>query len=270
MARYQFLRTPRWILFTLLVIVLIIVMINLALWQLRRLHQREAFNHTVTARTAAAPAPFDRVIPPGTSIDGVRPAEWTTVVVTGTFDPSQEVLIRNRANDGQPGYHVVTPLRRSDGTAVLVNRGWIPLATSSSGTTPEPPAPPTGTVEVEGRVRPTQNPGAFQHRDPPTGHLTTLARIDIPRVAQQTPYPLEPVYVEMSASRPAPTASLPVPVPLPALDNGPHLGYAFQWAFFSLCAVAGWVLVVRKSARARDRAAAQQAAEHDTPEGALT
>ena len=90
-----------------------------------------------------------------------------------------------------------------------------------------------------------------------TGTLTTMARVDIPRVQQQTPYPIAPAYVEMSASNPAPSGSLPTLVPLPELDDGPHLSYAVQWLIFSACAVVGWVLVVRKSARARDQRAAK-------------
>ena len=258
MSRYRFLRTPRWIAFHILVVVLIVVMINLALWQLRRLDERQSFNDQVRTRTAAPAQSYDTVIPPGTSVDGARPQEWRTVTATGTFDTGAQVLIRNRSLDGAPGFDVVTPLRRSDGTAVLVLRGWVPLATSSS-TIPDVPVPPAGTVTVTGRVRPTQNPGALAARDPATGILNTLARIDIPRIQQQTPYPVAPAYVEMTSSTPAPAASLPALVPLPTLDDGPHLSYAVQWCIFSACAVIGWVLVVRKSAKARDQAAAQAA-----------
>ncbi|HKA05565.1 MAG TPA: SURF1 family protein [Acidimicrobiales bacterium] len=263
MTRYQFLRTPRWIAFSVLVLVLIIVMINLALWQLRRLDERRAFNDSVRTRSAAAAQPYDTVVAPGTTIDGARPQEWKTVTATGTFDTGAQVLIRNRSLDGAPGYHVVTPLKRPDGTAILVLRGWVPLTTSSS-TTPEVPPPPAGIVTVTGRVRPTQNPGALAHRDPATGVLTSLARVDIPRMQEQTPYPLAPTYVEMTASNPASPTALPTLVPLPELDDGPHLGYAVQWCIFSACAVIGWVLVVRKSAKAREQAAAK-AAQAGTP-----
>jgi surfeit locus 1 family protein len=264
MTRYQFLRTPRWIAFSVLVLVLVIVMINLALWQLRRLDERRSFNNSVRTRTAGAAQPYDTVVAPGTTVDGARAQEWKTVTATGTFDTGAQVLIRNRSLDGAPGYHVVTPLERPDGTAVLVLRGWVPL-TTSSGTTPDVPPPPAGTVTVTGRVRPTQNPGALAHRDPSTGVLTSLARVDIPRIQQQTPYPLAPAYVEMTASEPASPTALPTLVPLPELDDGPHLGYAVQWCIFSACAVIGWVLVVRKSAKARDQAVAKAAQDRTPP-----
>jgi surfeit locus 1 family protein len=260
MSRYRFLTRPGWIVFHVVVILLVILMLNLSAWQFRRLHERRSFNADVRSRTAAAAQPFDTVVPPGTTIDGARPEEWKTVDVTGTFDLSAQVLIRNRSLDGAPGYHVLTPLQRADGTAVLVVRGWVPLSTSNS-TTPDVPPPVTGTVTVHGRVRPTQNPGALASRDPADGVLATMARIDIPRVQQQTPYPLAPAYLEMTSSAPAPTTALPALVPLPELDDGPHLGYAVQWIIFSICAVVGWFLLVRKSARGHEQRAAAAAKE---------
>jgi cytochrome oxidase assembly protein ShyY1 len=260
MSRYRFLSRPGWIIFSVVVVLLVILMLNLSAWQFRRLHERRSFNAEVRSRTSAAAAPFDTVIPPGTTVDGARPEEWKTVTVTGTFDPSAQVLIRNRSLDAAPGYHVVTPLKRADGSAVLVVRGWVPLSTSNS-TTPDVPEPVTGTVTVEGRVRPTQNPGALASRDPAEGVLATLARIDIPRIQQQTAYPIAPAYVEMSSSSPAPTTALPALVPLPELDDGPHLGYAVQWIIFSICAVIGWFLIVRKTVKANDQKAALAARE---------
>ena len=260
MSRYRFLTRPGWIIFHVVVILLVILMLNLSAWQFRRLHERRSFNAEVRTRTSAPAQPFDTVVPPGTTIDGARADEWETVNLTGTFDPSAQVLIRNRSLDGAPGYHVLTPLKRADGTAVLVVRGWVPLTTSNSAT-PDVPPPLTGTVTVDGRVRPTQNPGALASRDPATGVLASLARIDIPRIQQQTPYPLAPAYVEMSSSSPAPATALPTVVPLPELDDGPHLGYAVQWIIFSICAVIGWFLLVRKSARAHEQRAAAAAKE---------
>ena len=35
------------------------------------------------------------------------------------------------------------------------------------------------------------------------------------------------------------------------MSEGPHLSYAVQWFIFSACVPVGWVLAVRKSARAR-------------------
>src|SRR6476661_5476985 len=114
MSRYRFLTRPGWIIISIVVVLLVILMLNLSAWQFRRLHERRSFNAEVRTRTSAPAQPYDTVVPPGTTVDGARPEEWKTVTVTGTFDPSAQVLIRNRSLDAAPGYHVVTPLKRAD------------------------------------------------------------------------------------------------------------------------------------------------------------
>src|SRR5262249_34590664 len=148
--------------------------------------------------------------------------QWRTLSATGTYDVGHEVLIRNRSYQGQPGFHVVTPLKLADGRALLVNRGWVPL--TEDGSTPKPPPPPAGSVTGTGPARATQERGPFfSPRDPPEGTLQQLYRVDVPRIAQQTPYPLISDYVELLTSTPAGGDDQPVLVPAPELDDGPHL-----------------------------------------------
>ena len=249
MGRYRFLTRPRWVLFSAVMLGLVVLMVNLALWQLRRLHERRAMNAEVVA--AEHEDPIDATAP-----GSIR--QWRTLTASGTYDVSQQVLIRNRTYQGQPGFHVVTPLQLADGRALLVNRGWIPL--TEDGSTPTPPAPPNGPVVVTGRARESQQRGAFfSPRDPPDGTLRQLYRVDVPRIAQQTPYPLIGDYVELLTTTPAVADPQPVLIPAPELDDGPHLSYAGQWVFFSGCVVAGWILVVRRTVKQRARQAARAA-----------
>ena len=48
-SKYRFLFSPKWLAFHLLVVVLIVTMVNLAFWQLRRLDERRDFNAQVRA-----------------------------------------------------------------------------------------------------------------------------------------------------------------------------------------------------------------------------
>ncbi|HEY8092235.1 MAG TPA: SURF1 family protein [Acidimicrobiales bacterium] len=250
MSRYRFLRQPRWVLFSALMLGLVVLMVNLALWQLRRLDEKRARNDRIAEAVAAAPLTL------GNSSDL---PEWRTVSATGTYDVAHQVLIRNRSFDGQAGFHVVTPLRLPDGRALLVNRGWIPLVSAGSDA-PAPPPPPTGRVSVNGRVRPSQHKGRFlSPTDPPEGTLEQLYRVDVPRIAQQVPYQLLPKYIELISTAPEPTAPAPALIPVPEPDEGPHLAYAGQWIFFSCCAVAGWILVVRRTAKASSTSVAAPA-----------
>ena len=99
--------------------------------------------------------------------------------------------------------------------------------------------------------------------DPPQGRLASLARTDVNRIDQQTTLDLVPVYVELTnATRrdgsaitfgdsmaDSGAAPLVRPLPPPALDAGPHLGYALQWFSFALVAIVGYTLVLRHQAR---------------------
>jgi surfeit locus 1 family protein len=255
---YRFLRRPRWVLFTVVILGLVVLMVNLALWQLRRLDQRRQFNATVTSHSQVAPEPIEQVLTATT-----RPAavDWRRVTATGTYLADQQVVVVDRSQDGAAGVDVVVPLRLADGTLVLVDRGFV------ESSRPVPATPP-GTVTVLGRLRGTETHhfGAIDDTGP--GPFTELHRLNVPLLSRQlaarTGGSTLPMYLDMLSSEPADPAVAPVPDP--QLDDGPHLSYAIQWCFFSLCAIAGWVLAVRRSARKRQQQAAADAA-HPAPSG---
>lgn len=253
----RFLLKPRWIAFTLVVVLLVVLMVNLAFWQLRRLDERKDLNREIRTRQAAPTQPLDVLVPAGTPIGEAGAARWYTASATGTFDDGHQVRVRNRSQDGVAGEHILTPLVQDDGTGVLVNRGFLPANRGEMAI----PASPPGTVTVEGRVRTSQRRGSVGPADPADGTLDTLNRVDIERLARQVHYPLEPVYLELTA--PAPDSGLPALIPTPPLDDGPHLSYAGQWFLFSVCAVAGWVLVVRKTMADERKQAARVAKVHE-------
>jgi surfeit locus 1 family protein len=249
---YRTFLRPRWIAFHVLIALLVVLMVNLGLWQLRRLDDRQDRNRTVRERSELTAEPVTDWLTPTSGDDAVAAAEWRPLAAEGTYDDASTILIRNRTLDGAVGYHVVTPLVLDGGTAVLVNRGFI--ARGAAADAPDPPPAPPGPVAIVGRARPTQERGLFGPPDPQDGTLTEAQRIDVARVAAQLPYPLLPAYLELLTTSPASPGSQPALLPLPALDDGPHLSYALQWFFFSALAVTGWVLAVRRSAAsARER-----------------
>ena len=113
--------TGRWLIGHIVVLLALIILINLGLWQLRRLEQRRNLNATILA---GLNAPL--VVLTGEPVEP-EALQRRRVSVTGWFDNEATIAIRNRPFQGQPGVRLVTPLRIKDSDrAVLVDRGWIP------------------------------------------------------------------------------------------------------------------------------------------------
>ena len=239
-SRYRFLISPKWIAFHVLVVVLVVAMINLAFWQLRRLDQRRQFNAKVRENANQPIADLDDL---GDGIAAPSTIEWRRVRVTGTYLTGHQFLVVNRSQNGETGRNVVDALQLADGTLLLVNRGFVSNAA-------RPPALPKGSVDVIGRVRVSERRATGQAADDSAGVLTEIRRIDVGVLAKQFDAPVLPVYVERLESSPPDAASLE-PIVAPTLDEGPHLSYTIQWFIFSACTVAGWVLAVRRSLAAR-------------------
>ena len=262
---YRFLVRPKWIAFHLLVVVGIVAMVNLGLWQLRRLDARQAFNATIEARYDEPPVAFDDLVPllaaPHDEI--LDEYEWRPVTASGTYLPDETLFVVNRSQNGRAGRNVVVPLRLADGRILIVNRGFVPLAT-------DVPPIPADDVELVGRLRRSQERGLGQLSDPAEGDLVEVQRVDIPRLASQLPGEVIPMYVDLVASQPSEALPFPEPVAAPDLGEGNHLSYAGQWFIFAIAVAVGWVLAVRRSARAHRRAHEQPERGSIEPEHAST
>ena len=231
-----------------LVAALVAALASAGLWQLDRLDQKRERNDLIAARSELPTADVVGLAGPD-AYDAVEALEYRIVEATGSYLVDEEVLVRSRSLNGAPGSWVLTPLLLSDGTAVVVNRGWIPNS-GELHAVPEQSRAPAGTVRVEGLVRPTETRGRFGPQDPSEGRLTDLARADLARLDQQVDADLRPFYVQMTAQDPAPDLSrAPKPLDAPAMDEGPHFSYAVQWFIFTTVALVGYPLILRKKAR---------------------
>jgi cytochrome oxidase assembly protein ShyY1 len=237
-SMYRFLLKPKWIAFHLLVIAVIVVMINLAFWQLRRLDERREFNSQVRANANQPINPISDVLTPAIDPSTV---EWRRVRATGTYVPGHQFLVVNRSQNGETGRNVVDAMQLADGSLLLINRGFAP---NGAGT----PATPAGVVEVVGRLRLSERRTTGQLSDDGSGVLSEIRRIDVGLLAGQFDTTVQPMYVERLEATPADAAALQ-PIVAPMLDEGPHLSYTIQWFFFSGCVIAGWVLAVRRSVK---------------------
>ncbi|MGH3665115.1 MAG: SURF1 family cytochrome oxidase biogenesis protein [Egibacteraceae bacterium] len=242
----RFLLAPRWIVAHVVVIAIAVAFVNLGLWQLRRLDERRATNALVTERMTAAPQPLDDLL----AAEGDEPSAlaFRRVTATGRYAPDSEVLLSPRADNEQPGHHVLTPLATPDGPALLVDRGWVPFELD------RPPvaeaAPPSGEVRVSGILIPGERAERYGSRSG-SDRLTFVSAVDPARVETVAGLTLRPYWLLLTGQRPATQRQLPrLPMP-PEASEGPHLSYALQWFAFTLIGLVGYPLLIRKSLRAR-------------------
>jgi surfeit locus 1 family protein len=237
--------TPRWIAASLIVVVLAVVFASLGFWQLRRMEERQLQNTISASRFQDASLEAEQLIPSmAGDPDGLR---WRRVLATGEFRPEDEVLIRSQVQFGVAGFHVITPLVLEDGSAILVNRGWVPLDLDQVPVTLAPPPP--GTLTVEGWLEPTQVRRALGPADPESGRLTAMNRVDVERIQEQVETELAPMYMVAMGEQ---GNELPIPLDPPSFDDeGPHLAYAIQWFSFLVIGLVGYWFLVRRSLRPR-------------------
>jgi cytochrome oxidase assembly protein ShyY1 len=226
------LREGLWLRLLIAVAVLSVAFVYLGRWQYHRHEAKVARRDVIAANYDAAPVALAQVLPDPST---VLPAsgQWTSVEVTGVYEPGGQVLIRNRPLDGQYGYEVVVPLRTASGAALLVDRGWLPPGEDFVRPA-SVPAPPGGTVTVVVRLRPGEPPIDTQ---PP---LSQQLRIDLARIAAVAGGEVyRGAYGVLASEQPVATPS-PTLLERPDDGLGPHFAYAFQWWFG---AVAAWGLL---------------------------
>lgn len=236
----------RWIFATLLVIIAMSVMVRLGIWQLDRLEQRRAFNERVSAQIAQ---PLLDLNSEAKNPDLVN-MEYRSVVVTGHYDHSQEVALRNQVWGNHYGVHLLTPLKiiGSD-QSVLVDRGWVPIEGQTAEDDNWEQYKETGIVEVHGVIRASQSKPDYGSRTDqivaPGERLIAWYFANVERIDEQIPYSLLAVYIQQ-APDPAWTEMPIRSEPDLDLSEGPHLGYAFQWFTFAALLGLGYPLFIRK------------------------
>ncbi len=247
MSIVRLLFSRRWWWTTLLVLIAIGVTVRLGFWQVARYHENEAIAEHLVAMQSASPVTLTGKNAPA----DILGMEYRPVQATGAYDFSRQIAIRNQiwlqvwGND--VGYDLVTPLVFPDGSAILVDRGWIPMADNTPSSWHQFDQP--GQITVRGIVRLSTKPefgGEIVPTLAPGETVTSLWNlIDIPSLQKQISYSLLPVYIQ-EAPDPAFTAlpyrSLSQPDPTSASTN---VGYALTWFSFAALLFGGYPLYLR-------------------------
>jgi surfeit locus 1 family protein len=181
--------------------------------------------------------------------------EWRAVKVIGEYDFENQVALRNRYNGDQYGYHLMTPLLfdtstalSAGGTAVLVDRGWIPAEGNSAPDDWRQYDEP-GAMTVTGQIRLGQDKpaiGGVADALPEDGSpLWVWNNADVENIVLQMPYPILNVYIQPDVD--ADDGTPPIPFqPEVVLTEGSHFGYALQWFTFATILFVGYPFYLRQ------------------------
>jgi len=217
---------------SLVALALIILCFIAAQWQYHRGVDRHARNSMIEANIAAPSITLATA-----ESDPVK-NEWRTVITAGSFDASQNILLRNRYFEGKYGFEFLTLFETSNGQKFWVDRGWL-VAGKDALTAPLIPTTPTGEVEISGRLR--------LDTSLPRGSFFALPANGIGLISKwnaQKEVVTEGFYLDLLNGS---TAELTpsVAAQLPELSDGPHMAYALQWVFFAGLVGYGRILVRR-------------------------
>jgi len=206
---------------TVLSLIAFVVLIALGVWQIERRTWKLALIDRVEQRVHAPAQP----IPSRASWPSISAAsdEYRHVSVSGRFLHDRETLVQAVTEEG-PGYWVLTPLLRDDGTTVLINRGFVPSERRAPSTRQS--GNPDGQVVVTGLLRVTEPKGGFL-RDNVPQHNRWYSRDVAAIAAARDLQNVAPFFVDADAGSQAaggPIGGLTV-VRFP--NN--HLIYALTW-----------------------------------------
>ena len=205
-----------------------LLLLGLGAWQLERRTWKLGL---IAEREAALTAPPAHIA----AIDTDPPRfEFHRIEARGTFAHDHELYLTGQFLNDRPGWHVITPLLLEDGSALLVDRGFVPDQAK------DPAARAAGEVAgpatVEGILRLTTPPGSFTPANQPARNLwftrDAQAMAAATGLARVKPYFL----VAGPAANPG---GLPVGTPARVDLPNDHLQYAITWF-----ALAGAVLVI--------------------------
>ena len=190
-------------------------------WQYARGVARHHRNFVIASHVDQPITTLDAI---GSNVIG---AEWRKVSITGKFNPSHQILLRNQYSQGVYGFDLLTLFTDGDSRTFWVDRGWIAPGKSAT-LTPVLPKTSSTAVAITGRIRLDNSlpQGSFFAVSPGSKNL-----INKWNAQSGSTIKTETFYIDLlSASDPL--MSPAVPVELPELTDGPHMAYALQWLFF--------------------------------------
>ncbi|MDP1691960.1 MAG: SURF1 family protein [Burkholderiaceae bacterium] len=202
---------------------------RLGLWQLDRAARKLAEQAAIEAR-ARLPV-IDQLASLADSADAAPAQHHRLLRLAGRWSAAHTVYLDNRPMNGRPGFHAVTPLLLADGSALLVQRGWLPRDFQDRSRVADVPTP-DGDVSVSGRIAPPPT-RLYEFSAGEGGRIRQ--NLDLAAFARETGLRLRPLSLLLAESPASAGDGLQRDWPAPSAGMAKNRGYAVQW--FALSAL---------------------------------
>ena len=269
---------PRWIAGLVFAIVLSGVFVLLSQWQFGQSTKSDMPVAAITEEVK----PLTAVLKPAEFFPGS--AADQKVSATGSYDPQKQVLVPGRLHGGQKGYWIVSAFAVADAPA-LAGAGaspqtWIPVARGWVADPAEAVPPPSGTIELTGRLIPSESP--VPNTDAGPGRASAVSVAELINIWEVSSYPgfiaadtemAGPIDVSAAAGGPLQPLNIG-PQPAAQKLNLLNIFYAVEWVVFAGFALFIWWRLVKDDYRREledaldeePQAAEPQAAPQNSPQ----
>ncbi len=233
---------PRWIAGLVFALLLSGVFVLLSQWQFGRSTQNQSPVDTSVEQVK----PLTEVLKPGQFFPGSVADQM--VRATGSYDASKQVLVEGRLHDGAKGYWIVTAFA-VDGAPVLSGSGasprtWIPVARGWIDASDKAAPPPSGSIELIGRLLPSEAP--VPNTDPGPGRATAVSVAELINSWEVSSYPgFVAATAENAGGKDVSASGDLKPLNIPAQPpeqqvNWLNLFYSVEWVVFAAFALYIW------------------------------
>lgn len=213
---------------TIVTLALLYLMISLGFWQLDRAEFRDSLQQSILERKTFPPATLD------TLPVSQEERRYLPVRLSGYYDTERSFLLDNRIHAGRAGYHLYTPLLLEDGSAVLVNRGYVALGPDRNVLPETSVLDETGAIATPAKItitglldlEPSQAIRLSEYEHDTDSWPVVLEHIDLEEVAGITGMRFCDMILWLDEGG---TGALVYDMPALNLNSAKNIGYAFQW-----------------------------------------
>lgn len=202
--------------------------VRLGLWQWHKAEQKQEITRALIHHAGAVEVQAKDLVHPAK----VEALHLQTVAVRGHYLPQFSFFLDNQVEQGQAGFHVITPFLLSDQQHVVwVNRGWM------AGYADHQKLPTIATSQTEQVIK-----GLFWHQtkmgfrlDKPSDTWQAVQPVfDFAYLRKHVPYPFPDVILKLDPAMPDGYVRH---WDVPAGQVEKHLSYAYQWFGFALASL---------------------------------